>query len=115
MDSMTFRWQAIPGEKVHEGRGKKYSSWDGTATESRKFLLEIREGKRAWLLTDSVTVRPRRWSLQERSAEWEYKPLPLSEEEDSVEVWGTYDSGGLDSLLDTSTSTRTASTSASRP
>ncbi|MCE2398493.1 MAG: hypothetical protein J4F34_05525 [Gemmatimonadetes bacterium] len=100
LDSMAFQWQALPGGKFHEGRGEEYSSWDGAATENRKFWLEIAEGRRLSFLTDSVTVRPRSWSLQERSAVEEYEPLPLLGEDE--EVWGIYEWGGLDSLLETS-------------
>ena len=90
LDSMTFQWQVVPGGKVHEGRGESYSSWDGTATEDRKFWLEIVEGRRMWMLTDSVTVGPRSWSLQERSADMQWvDSIP-----DHPKAWGYY-GGGL--------------------
>ena len=100
MDSMKFVWQAIPGGTTYEGKGEKYSSWEGTATETRTFKLEIIDKGRFWLMTDSVTVRARDWSLPTRSATEEYKPLPPIHEDTAV--WGEYEWGGLDSLLDAS-------------
>ena len=87
MDSMRFDWRA--GNNTMEGSGEKYSSWDGTATEHRKFRLDIADGRRLWMLTDSVTVDARDWKLPERSADLKW----VDKIPDYPKAWGYYQGG----------------------
>ena len=92
MDSLRFEW-LFGG---YRGEGEFYSSWRGTATETRKIGVAVTmlgRDNRMRMLTGKAVVRSRAgWTIPTRSAELEYvDPIPGV----SDSAWGKYHPGRL--------------------
>ena len=99
MDSLRFEW-LFGG---YGGEGRHFSSWRGTATETRKIGVSVTmlaHDNRLRVLTGEAVVRSRPWQLEERDAKLEYvAPIPGVPDVGEWSAWGLYDPGSLRETL----------------